>query len=468
MPSVIPFEHQFHSLSFRYRLPQWQWILDRSILVGHRRRSESDQPEKAHSGQDERSRSSKRPEPPQQQLEKPPQEEVSTTDDPTSKGGSQLAIKDKPARARPRFDPTEEHVVAQKIAERAERGRMGRPPPREKSRDPSTEGPPTREEERRYQRRPPLPPPATSQPSRQIQGRARTLTFPPQPRPKLGSATESSTVSAGGRVSLRLRTRTGDNPPQRPMPMRTSATPIGGSVQQQPLATPHRQPQPEYYGQSRFRDDRSQRWDQSGGWQERGDHQERSRSRQWQDDQQWTEQPWYTQERQDWGSTFRTSRDAGSQQRWQDQQDPSQRYQDWNQPTQDHCQWSRSSSGVSQNQQTGQQSQHVTAAQYWSAQQLQQVPQQQSQLPALPAPVYPPGMQPTNIQAPPGLGTGSTHQPWQGGTAQNAPLQFGSAAVRQQSPFGSHFTQGSSADRQQSPFGPHTQPTAGNHPFGYQ
>ena len=85
--------------------------------------------------------------------------EASETDDPPVKGESQLAIKDKPARARPRFDPTREQVVAQRIADKK---KIVVQPPREHRRDPSTEGPPDREEERRMKRRPPLPPPATS------------------------------------------------------------------------------------------------------------------------------------------------------------------------------------------------------------------------------------------------------------------------------------------------------------------
>ena len=85
------------------------------------------------------------------------------------------------------------------------------------------------------------------------------------------------------------------------------------------------------------------------------------------------------------------------------------------------------------------QQQQATAAQYWPT--AATATQQQQQLPTLPAPVYPPGMQPTNVQPPPGLGHTSVQQTWQGGTTQNAPIQFGSAATRQQSPFGSQPTQ---------------------------
>ena len=39
--------------------------------------------------------------------------EASETDGPPAKDEPQLAIQDKPVRARPRFDPTREHVAAQ-------------------------------------------------------------------------------------------------------------------------------------------------------------------------------------------------------------------------------------------------------------------------------------------------------------------------------------------------------------------
>ena len=96
---------------------------------------------------DERSRSSERPEPPPQQQPELSQTGGSASDDPTSTGGQQLAIKDKPAR--PRFDPAREHVIAQRIAER---GRTGKQPSREDRRDPSTERTPDRDEERRIKR----------------------------------------------------------------------------------------------------------------------------------------------------------------------------------------------------------------------------------------------------------------------------------------------------------------------------
>ena len=246
------------------------------------------------------------------QQEEPPQAEVSAPDDPTPKSGSQLAIEDKPARARPRFDSTVEHAVVRRIAERSARGRLTHQQPHRDARESSADGVPTREEEEERRRRPPLPPQATAS----VAMRTRSFTFTPPP-PRADVTTDSATSTPRNR--LRLRPREGDYSPQRPMPKRTSATPIGGSVQQQPFATPHRQSHPEYQGQSRPREDRTLRWDQSGGRRQR-DHPERSRSsRQWQDDQQWTEQHWHGQERQDWGSTqgrtpSTTYRDTGSQQ----------------------------------------------------------------------------------------------------------------------------------------------------------
>ena len=123
-----------------------------------RRRSDSDEPRRDRSRREERSRSAKRPESPVERQPQIIQVEASETDDPPTKGESQLAIKAKPPRARPRFDPTKEVVVAQRIADK----KRVIQPLREHRRDPSTEGPPDPEEERRMRRRPPLPPPASS------------------------------------------------------------------------------------------------------------------------------------------------------------------------------------------------------------------------------------------------------------------------------------------------------------------
>ena len=257
-----------------------------------------------------------------------------------------------------------------------------------------------------------------------------------------GSASESSFVPSD-RAPLRLRLRAEDTPPQRPMPRRSLATAIGSSAPPR-LETASRRPTlGDYQGQSQVRDDRSSRWERSGDWHEQRDYPERSRLRQWQGDQQWTEVTRYQQERQDWGSTQGWNPgtsyvDTGSQSQWRDHQTSSQRYQ-----------------------------QQVIAAQYWPTQQQQS---QQQQLPTLPAPVYPPGLRPTNVQPPPGLGHTSVQQSWQGATTQNAPIQFGLAATRQQSPFHSQSTQGSAADRQQSPFTQQPQQSTGRNPFsqGYQ
>ena len=186
-------------------------------------------------------------------------EVTSTAEDPTPEGGPQLALTDKPARTRPRFDPTVEHAVGRKIAERSARGRLTYQQPHQESRDPSTDGVSTREEEQERRKRPPLPPPATPKTA----ARTRSLTFPPPP-PRADSATESATSTPRNRGIMRLRTKEVDHPPQRTMPRRT-AIPIGGSTQQQPLATPQRQPQSEQQGQSRQWEDRTARWDQSGG-----------------------------------------------------------------------------------------------------------------------------------------------------------------------------------------------------------
>ena len=91
-----------------------------------RRRSESDEHDrKSRSRKDERSRSTRRSDPPMEQpLEIIQTDVTSTAEDLTTKGGPQLALTDKPARTRPRFDTTVEHAVGRKIAERSARGRL--------------------------------------------------------------------------------------------------------------------------------------------------------------------------------------------------------------------------------------------------------------------------------------------------------------------------------------------------------
>ena len=289
----------------------------------HRRRSESDRPEKPSSRRDERSRSSKRPEPQPERQEETPQAEGLQLMIPLLKVDHNWLSKIDQQGPDQKFNPTVEHAVGRRIAERSARGRVAQP--QRNPRESSADGVPTREEEEERRRRPPAPPPASA--SRGLRMGPRT--FPPPP-PRADATTDSATSTPRNR--LRLRPRDGDNPPQRTMPRRTDSTPIGGTVQQQPLATPQRQPLTEYQGQSRLREDRTLRWEQSGGWQEQRDYPERSRSRQWQDDQQWTEQSWRGQERQSWGSTPGTTyRDTGSQQRWRDQQDSRHSYRDWSQ-----------------------------------------------------------------------------------------------------------------------------------------
>ena len=130
---------------------------------------------------------------------------------------------------------------------------------------------------------------------------------------------------------------------------------------------------------------------------------------------------------------------------WFEQRQPSQHYQDWGQQqstTQER--WQDPQQGYQQYS-----SQQATAAQYWPMQQQQL---QQQQLPTLPEPVYPPGMQPAGVRPPPGLGP-NVQRTRQGVMSQSASIQYGSAASRQQSPYGSQPPQGSAAERQQSPFG---------------
>ena len=199
-----------------------------------RRRSESDDPRCDRTRREERSRSTRRPESPIEQRPQVAQIEASETDDPPVEGESQLAIRDKPPRARPRFDPTKEHVVAQRIADKK---RIVVQPPREHRRDPSTEGSPDCEEERRMKRRPPLPPPATS--TRQASSGHKPLSFVRPPPQRTGSASESSFVPSE-RGPLRLRVRVEDTPLQRQMPRRALATPIGSSAPPRLESTSHR------------------------------------------------------------------------------------------------------------------------------------------------------------------------------------------------------------------------------------
>ena len=94
-------------------------------------------------------------------------------------------------------------------------------------------------------RRPPLPPPATS--TRQASSVHRPLSFARPPPRGTGSASESSFVPSE-RGPLRLRVRVEDTPPQRPMPRRTLATPIGGSAPPRLESSAHRPTQGDYQG----------------------------------------------------------------------------------------------------------------------------------------------------------------------------------------------------------------------------
>ena len=109
-------------------------------------------------------------------------------------------------------------------------------------------------------------------------------------------------------------------------------------------------------------------------------------------------------------------------------------------------------------------SQQGAAAQYWPNQPPQS---QQQQMPTLPAPVFPPGMQPVGMRPPPGLGP-NVQRTRQGVMSQSASIQYRSAASRQQSPYGSQPLQGSAAERQQSPFGQQPPSTGGYFRQGYQ
>ena len=176
------------------------------------RRTERVEPVQDRTTREERSRSTRRPESPPTQRPQAVQIEVSETDEHTSKDERQLAIQDRPARTRPRFDPSRDLAAAQRIIDK----RRIVQPPREHRRDPTTDGPPDSEEENQRRRKPPPPPPATS--TRQAQSGHRSLAFAKPPL-RRDSVTESSQVPSE-RQPLRLRIRSQETPPQRPMPKR--------------------------------------------------------------------------------------------------------------------------------------------------------------------------------------------------------------------------------------------------------
>ena len=367
---------------------------------------------------DERSRSVRRPE----SSKAPPLQNVSLedteTDDHPPKGDRPVVAHDRPARPRPRFDPSREHASAQRVMEK----RKVVQPPREHGRDPGTEGPPDTDVEAKQRRRnPPPPPPASIM--RQSQTSHRSLAFA-RPPPRRDSATESSRVSE--RPPLRIRSQ--ETPPQRPMPKRVVATStVGSSAPPRLQSAAGNVPQGEYYDQSRVRDDRM-----------------------------YGSQP--QQDRRDWGSSQRRVPSMGRRESlhaWAGHQHSGHQYQDWGQQpptTQEY--WHDPQQGHSQ-----QYSQQSAATQHWHVQQQQQM---QQQMPALPNPVYPPGMQP-NVQPPPGLGS-NVQRTRQGVMTQGASMQYGSAASRQQSPAGSQPPQ----DRQQSSYNQQYPPTGGYFRQGYQ
>ena len=283
--------------------------------------------------------------------------EETETDDHLLKDDRPVVTQDRPAKPRPRFDPSREYASAQRVMDK----RKVVQPPREHGRDPGTDGPPDTEAEVKQRRRyPPPPPPASSM--RQPQTSHRSLAFA-NPPPRRDSATESSRVSE--RQPSRFRSQ--ETPPQRPMPKRVVATStVGSSAPPRLQDTSGRAPRGDYYDQSRVRDDR-------------------------------TYGSQHQQERQEWGSSQRRVPSMGRRESlhaWAGHQHSGHQYQDWSQQqpsTQEY--WNDPQQGHPQHY-----PQQPAATQHWHAQQMQQ------QLPALPNPVYPPGMQPS-VQPPPGLGS---------------------------------------------------------------
>ena len=344
--------------------------------------------------------------------------EDTETDERPPKDDRPGTVHQRSARPRPRFDPSREHASAQRVIE----NRKVVQPQRVHGRDPGTDGPPEVDTEAKQRRRNPPPPPPSST-MRQPQTGHRALAFA-RPPPRRDSVTESSQVSE--RPQLRIRSQ--ETPPQRPMPRRVVATSTMGSS-----APPRLQnvvgsaSRGEYHDQSRVRDDRM-----------------------------YGSQP--QQETQQWGSSQRRVPSMGRRESlhtWAGHQHSGQQYQGWSHTpptTQEY--WHDPQQGQSQ-----QYSQQAAATQQWHAQQQQQM---QQQLPALPTPVYPPGMHPT-VQPPPGLSS-NVQRTRQGVMTQGASMQGGSAASRQQSPAGTQPPQ----DRHQSSYGQQYPSTGGYFRQGYQ
>ena len=208
------------------------------------------------------------------------------------------------------------------------------------------------------------------------------------------------------------------------MPRRVVATStVGSSAPPRLQDTSGRASRGDYYDQSQVRDDR-------------------------------TYEPQYQQDRQEWGSSQRRVPSMGRRESlhaWAGHQYSGHQSQDWSQQqpsTQEY--WHDPQHGHPQ-----QYPQQSSASQHWHA------PQQQ-QLPTVPTPVFPPGMQPST-QAPPGLGP-NVQRTRQGVTSQAASMQYGSAASRQQSPVGSQPPQ----ERQPSSYSQQCPFTSGYFRQGYQ
>ena len=118
-----------------------------------RRRTERVEPVEDRTTNEERSRSIRRPESSHVQPSQVIPVEGSETDDCPPKDDRPVVTQDRPARLRPRFYPSREHAVAQRLRDK----RKVVQPQREHRRDPGTDGPPDTEDEVRQRRRYPQP-----------------------------------------------------------------------------------------------------------------------------------------------------------------------------------------------------------------------------------------------------------------------------------------------------------------------
>ena len=363
---------------------------------------------------EERSRSTRRPEESQRQPTQAISVEASETDDRPPKGDRPATTQDRPARQRLRFDPSREHVVAQRLRENREAVITSHEDRSDQVAEVTTD---PEAEVRQRRRQPPPPPPASS--SRQPQSGRRLLAFA-RPPPRRESVTESSQIS--DRPPLRVRSQ--EIPSQRPMPKRVLATStVGTSAPPRLQVASGRIARGDAYDQSQVRDDPAQG-------------------------------PQYRQERQEWGSSQRRVPSMGRRESlhtWAGHQQSGQQYQDWSyRPPSTQEYWHDPQQGHPQSY-----PQQLSAAQQW-------YPQQQQQFPKLPPPVFPPGMQ-ACAQPPPGL-TQTIQRAGHGIITQGASMQYGTAASRQQSPAGSQPPQ----DRQQSSYSQQYQHPGGYFRHGYQ